>query len=93
MIHRKLNDIRGDLVKKDKHTSSMSFRVLIMKADFRGLQDTSKITAKDCIIVLKIFLIRRDHTKLYNIIGRVDSTAIFYIWIVPNYSSYVYHKL
>lgn len=41
MIHRKLNDIRDNLLKKVKRTSSMSFHVLIMKADLRGLQDTS----------------------------------------------------
>lgn len=68
----------------------MSFHTLIMKADLRGFQDTSKIIAKDCIFVLKIFLIRRDHSKLYNIVGRVDSIAIFYNYIVLNLNSYVY---
>lgn len=42
----------------------------------QGLQDTSKIIAKDCIIVLKTFLIRRGQTKLYNVIGRVNSIFI-----------------
>lgn len=61
----------------------MTFHIhlVIIKADLRGLQDTSKIIAKDWIRVIKILLIRRDHAKLYNIIGRIEFIAIILYFV------------
>lgn len=66
-------------MEKDKHTNSTSFHahVVIMKAYL--IKDSIKVTAKDWIRFLKILLIRRDHTKLHNIIVKCVAIISYFI--------------